>query len=192
MKILGLTGGIGSGKTVVAETLRIMGVPVYNSDVRSKVLCDTDEELKRYLIDFFGPEIYVNGQMDRSYMSKRIFNDERTLKVVNALIHPAVERDFKSWVAEHLNCPVVVQETAILFEAGLEHFFDQIICVTAPEELRVERVCKRSGLSPEDVRARINNQISDNERISKSHIIVVNDGIQPILPQVERILLKLS
>lgn len=188
MKILGLTGGIGSGKTVVAETLQRMGVPVYDSDIRSKVLCDTNEALKKLLADFFGPELYSNGLLNRSYLAKRIFKDKRDLKVVNALVHPFVERDFSEWVKENNHFPILVQESAILFEAGLEHFFDKIICVTAPEDLRIDRVCKRSGMTPEAVRARIINQISEAERINKSDIIIVNDDIQPILPQVQRIL----
>jgi dephospho-CoA kinase len=192
MKILGLTGGIGSGKSVVAELLRMMGIPVYDSDTRSKVLCDTDEYLKKEMIGLFGPELYTNGLMNRELLAKRIFGDEAALKAVNALIHPAVERDFKDWVKAHSEYSVVVQESAILFEAGFEHLFDQIICVTAPEDIRIERVCKRSGVKPEIVRERMKNQIEEAERISKSDIILVNDGVQALLPQVKKMIQELS
>ena len=115
MKILGLTGGIGSGKSVVAEVLQIMGVPVYDSDTRSKILCDTDDFLKKNIIDNFGPELYSNGLLNRSLLAKRIFGDKVALEVVNALIHPAVERDFRDWVKAHSHFPILAQETAILF-----------------------------------------------------------------------------
>ncbi|MDD4920919.1 MAG: dephospho-CoA kinase [Bacteroidales bacterium] len=188
MKILGLTGGIGSGKSVVAELFRVMGVPVYDSDARSKVLTDTDEDLKKGLVALFGPELYSNGLLNRSALASRIFADEEALKAANALIHPAVTRDFMIWAEDHSLNPLLVMESAILFEAGLEHLFDRVVCVTAPEDLRIERVCKRNGLTPDAVRSRIHHQLSDKERISRSDIIIVNDGIQALLPQVRKII----
>lgn len=192
MKILGLTGGIGSGKSVIAELFQMMGIPVYDSDARSKILTDTDDELKEKISCLFGAEIYTNGLLNRQALARKIFGDEKALQAVNALIHPAVERDFRSWVKEHSQFPVLIQETAILFEAGLESHFDQIICVTAPEDVRVERVCKRNNIAPETVRERMKNQISESERRGKSDIIVVNDNIQAVLPQVLKLVQSLS
>jgi len=192
MKILGLTGGIGSGKSVVAELFQMMGIPVYDSDSRSKILTDTDEELKEKISSQFGAEMYSNGLLDRQALAKKIFGDAKALLAVNALIHPVVERDFRIWVKENCQFSVLIQETAILFEAGLENHFDQIICVTAPEDLRVERVCKRNKIAPEIVRERIKNQLSEAERVKQSDIIVVNDNIQAVLPQVIKIVQTVS
>jgi len=187
MKIFGLTGGIGSGKSVVAELLRVMGIPVYDSDTRSKILCDTDDDLRKKLMVLLGRDLYTDGLLNRPALAAHIFGDEKKLKAVNALIHPAVERDFMTWVKEHSHYPILVQESAIIFEAGIEHLFDKIICVTAPEDLRIERVCKRSGLTPEAVRERMNNQISESEQIEKSDIVLVNDGVQALMPRVKKI-----
>ena len=187
MKIFGLTGGIGSGKSVVAELLGILGVPVYDSDTRSKGLCDTDTALKENLIQLFGPEIFNQGILNRPAFANRIFGNEKALNAANALIHPVVKRDFRKWVQEHHHFPVLVMESAIIFEAGLSSLFDQVICVTAPEAIRIERTCKRRGLTQESVKARINNQISESERMELSDIVIVNDDIQALIPQVKKI-----
>jgi dephospho-CoA kinase len=192
MKVLGLTGGIGSGKTVVAELLQVLGVPVYDSDNRSKMLCNTDENLKNGLVGLFGPELYVDGKLNRQRMAERIFGDEMALKAVNALIHPAVVRDFVAWGNEHARYPIIVMETAILFEAGLENLFDKVITVTAPEDLRLERVCKRNAQDPESVRARMSSQMPEPERVKKSDFVVVNDDRRAVLPQVIELLKSLS
>ena len=188
MKIVGLTGGIGSGKSVVSDLFRMMGVPVYDSDARSKALCNTDPILKKEISALFGPEMYTDGQLNRQALANRIFADERALQAVNALIHPVVENDFIQWVRENSQYPLLVQETAILFEAGLEKLYDQIICVTAPESVRIERVSKRNGVSPESVRERMKSQMTEADKITKSDIILVNDGVQAVLPQVLKIL----
>lgn len=192
MKIVGLTGGIGSGKSVVSELLRIMGVPVYDSDLRSKKLCDTDEDLKKGIIDLFGPELYSNGLLNRSMLAERIFVDEIALKAVNQLIHPAVVRDFQVWSGKYNQCPFVVMESAILFEAGLEKLFEHVLCVTAPENLRIKRVCKRNGATSESVKERMNNQISEAERVERSDIFIINDDTQAVIPQIIRIVQSLS
>lgn len=187
MKILGLTGGIGSGKSVVSELFRMMGIPVYDSDDRSKKICDTDSVLKNAIIELFGTDMYAEGLLNRKALAQHIFADEKALRAVNALIHPFVEKDFIEWVQENNQHPILVQESAILFEAGLENNFDRIICVTAPESLRIERVSKRNGVSPESVRERIKSQMAESEKIAKSDIVVINDGFQALLPQVLKI-----
>ena len=192
MKILGLTGGIGSGKSVVAELLQIMGIPVYDSDARSKNLCNTDERLIKSISNLFGPELYKDGLLDGKLLADHIFGDETALKAINALIHPVVVRDFMEWCKLNCQYPILVMESAIIFEAGLEHLFDRIITITAPEETRIERVCKRNGISSESVKARLKNQISESERVSKSDFIIVNDDVQAVLPQVIKIVHSLS
>jgi dephospho-CoA kinase len=185
---IGLTGGIGSGKSVVADLLGVMGVPVYDSDSRSKQLCDTDDILKSGLMSLFGEKIYNDGVLNRSLLAERIFKDENALKSVNELIHPAVVRDFMSWIGRHVSSPLVVQETAILFEAGLSGLYDYIISVTAPESIRINRVYKRSGLLPEEVGNRMKNQINDEERVRLSDFVIINDGSKSLIKQVEKII----
>jgi len=187
MRILGLTGGIGSGKSVVSELFRMMGIPVYDSDAQSKIVCNTNPELKKKICALFGPEMYTNNQLNRQALAKRIFSDENALQAINALIHPVVEKDFIQWVMKHSHYPLLIQETAILFEAGLENNFDQIICVTAPESVRIERVSKRNGISSESVRERMKSQMAESEKMAKSGIILVNDSVQALLPQVLKI-----
>lgn len=192
MKIVGLTGGIGSGKSTVAELLQVYGIPVYDSDSRSKVLCQTDPTLIANLKRLFGEAIYLpDGSLNRSHMAKAIFEDKALLQASNDLIHPAVGRDFITWAAQQV-APFVVQETAILFEAGLEKRYDAIICVTAPEELRLHRTCARTGLKQEEVRARMRNQLPEEERIRRSNFVLINDEQTPLIPQLEDLLKKLT
>lgn len=192
MKIVGLTGGIGSGKSVVADLLKVYGIPVYDSDSRSKMLCQTDAALILNLKKLFGNEVYhPDGSLNRPYMAKAIFNDKKLLQASNSIIHPAVSKDFTIW-AECQNAPFIVQETAILFEAGLEKRYDAIVCVTAPEELRLQRTCSRTGLNKEEVLARMHNQLSDEERIRRSDILLINDEITPLIPQIEDLIKKIA
>lgn len=190
--IVGLTGGIGSGKSTVAELLQVYGIPVYDSDSRSKILCQTDPQLIANLKRLFGEAIYLpDGSLNRSSMAKAIFEDKALLQASNDLIHPAVGRDFITWAAQQV-APFVVQETAILFEAGLEKRYDAIICVTAPEELRLQRTCARTGLKQEEVLARMRNQLPEEERIRRSDFVLINDEQTALIPQLEDLLKKLA
>jgi dephospho-CoA kinase len=185
MKIVGLTGGIGSGKSVVAELLQVYGIPVYDSDSRSKLLCQTDSELIAGLKALFGANVYLpDNSLNRPFMAKAMFDDKALLQASNNLIHPAVGKDFADWVLQQTT-PIVVQESAIIFEAGLEKRYDAIICVTAPETLRLNRTCARSGLRPEDVLARMRNQFPEEERIRRSDFVLINDGMNALIPQLE-------
>ena len=189
MKLIGLTGGIGSGKSVVAALLNFYGIPVYNSDTRSKELCVTNASLIAGLKQLLGAEVYLpNGVLNKSYMAKAIFSDAELMKASNQLIHPYVINDFNAW-ANRQKAAIVIHESALIIDASLGHLFESIICVTAPESLRIERVCSRDGLSIEQVKNRIKNQLSDQERIAHAHYVVINDGFNPLIPQVE-ILLK--
>jgi dephospho-CoA kinase len=191
MKIVGLTGGIGSGKSTVAELLQVYGIPVYDSDSRSKILCQTDKELIFSLKLLFGEAVYLpDGRLNRPYMAKAMFEDKSLLQASNSLIHPAVGRDFTAWTQKQ-QASIVVQESAILFEAGLEKRYDTILCVTAPENLRLERTCARSGLQKDEVLARMRHQLPEEERIRRSDHVLINDEITPLIPQLEALLKKI-
>lgn len=184
MICVGLTGGIGSGKSMVAELLRMMGVPVYDSDVHAKALYDENPGLKAAMMQRFGPSLYKDERLDRSALANLIFNDPATIQAVNSLVHPFVEAEFKQWINQLGSVPVVVEESAIIFEANLADRFDEVVCVTAPEALRIERVSRRNGWTPEQVRARIQHQLSEDERMQRSDVVLVNDGVKALLPQV--------
>lgn len=192
MKIVGLTGGIGSGKSTVAELLKVYGIPVYDSDSRSKELCQTDPTLIANLKRLFGEAIYLpDGSLNRSNMAQAIFEDKALLETSNDLIHPTVGRDFITWATQQV-APFVVQETAILFEAGLEERYDAIICVSAPKELRLQRTCARTGLKQEEVLARMRNQLPEEECIRRSGFVLTNDEQTPLIPQLEDMMKKLA
>ncbi len=191
MKKIGLTGGIGSGKTIIADLLKVMGYPVYDSDSRSKELCNSDSKIKSGLKQLFGESIYKNDLLDRSLLAEKIFNDKKKLDAVNSLIHPVVMTDFDKWIYLQQDSDLVFMESAILFETGLNKFFDKVLTVTAPEELRIERVCKRSRLDNGAVLDRIRNQMNEEKRISLSDLIIVNDGEKSVILQLKNILEKL-
>lgn len=185
--IVGLTGGIGSGKSTVRKIFENLGVPVYDADYESKQLLNTDEELKKELIKAFGEKIYSNeGFINKKVFAAIIFNDEKELEKANSIIHPAVEKHFLNWVNSQ-EAKYVVKEAAILFESGSFKKTDKIITVSAPVELRIKRVCKRDNTNEEQVRQRIKNQMTDEERKSRSDWVIINDEKQLILPQILKI-----
>ncbi len=181
---VGLTGGIGSGKSVVAELFRIMGLPVYDSDIRAKALYDESPELKMAMVERFGATLYKGSRLDRAALADLIFKDPAALQAVNALVHPFVSADFFAWAANLDSVPALVQESAILFEANLADRFDLVVSVTAPEALRIDRVCRRNGWTVEQVRERMRHQLPEAERLSRSDVVLVNDGVKALLPQV--------
>lgn len=180
---IGLTGGIGSGKTVVSTLLGVMGVPVYDSDERTKSLYEEDASLKTALMARFGESLYANGRLNRSLLAEQIFSDCKALSDVNALVHPVVEADFQRW-AMLQTAPYVMQESAILFEAGLAPFCELVVVVSAPESLRIQRVCQRNGCTPESVRDRMQWQLKEEERLAQADRVVINDDIKALIPQV--------
>lgn len=174
MNIIGLTGGIGSGKTTVARFFEDLGIPVYNSDVRAKGLMETSPEVKKAIEKLLGSEAYQGERLNKTYISNRVFNDRPLLEQLNGIVHPAVRADFLTW-AEEQNSPYVIQEAAVIFEIGSQDFYDSVILVTAPEALRIERVMHRDPkTSPEDIRARIRNQMDDSEKIQRTDIHLEN------------------
>ncbi len=183
---VGITGGIGSGKSVVCRLLGERGVAVYDADSRAKGLMATSKELREALIEAFGVEVFTSEGVNRGYLAARVFSDVEQLQRLNAIVHPAVMEDFDRW-AEAQQGRYVVLESAILFEAGLESRVDATVAVMAPEELRVERVMARDGATKEQVLARINNQMSDDERADRAKYGVVNIDIEDLEEDVEQL-----
>ncbi|WP_055096413.1 dephospho-CoA kinase [Gabonia massiliensis] len=188
MVTIGITGGIGSGKSLISRILKIWGYPIYDTDIEAKKIMDNSDEVKNRLVALLG-NIYNNTGLDRSRMASIIFNDQIKLEKVNAIVHPAVRSDFSIWVQKQ-NTDIAFVESAILYEAGFNKNVAFIWNVSAPLEMRVMRVMKRSSCTREEVLARISKQISDNERNEKSNDIIYNDGIQPVIPQLRTLLAK--
>lgn len=191
MKRIGITGGIGAGKSLVAEIIKAMGYPVYNSDERAKELTESNPKIKEGLIHLFGEEIYQNGTLNKFALAQAIFSDESQREKVNALIHPIVREDFNLWALVQNNS-LVFNESAILFETGSFKKFDAIILVYAPKELRIKRIMKRDNCSENEVLKRMNSQFSDEEKYQLTEFRVLNDEQTPILEQVEEIILSFS
>jgi dephospho-CoA kinase len=191
VKKIGLTGGIGSGKSTIARILLAMGYPVYFSDDRSKQLTQTHPEIRRGLTELIGEQIYKGNQLDRSALALAIFSNDALRVKVNQIIHPIVRLDFDCWVEDQTSS-FIFNEAAILFETGASERFDAMVLVTAPEALRIERVMKRDLCSREEVIQRINHQWSDERKIKLADVIIVNDDAQPLIRQVEHMLLQLA
>jgi dephospho-CoA kinase len=188
---VGITGGIGSGKSTVCRMLAERGVALYDADSRAKELMSTSEALRRALIENFGAETFTAEGLNRAYLAERVFNDAEQLQLLNSLVHPAVIADFEAW-ADAQEGQYVIFESAILFEAGLEDRVDVVVVVMAPESLRVERVMARDGLTMEQVVARIKNQMSDDERSDRAKYSIVNIDIEDLEEDVEQLYRRLS
>lgn len=183
---VGITGGIGSGKSTVSAILEDIGVALYNSDVRAKELMATDAALREAIIERFGAECYTAEGLNRGYLASRVFGSAEELAALNAIVHPAVMADFQAW-AERAEGDYVIFESAILFEAGLEGSVDSTVVVMAPEELRIERAMARDGATREQVVARIKNQMSDDERTDRAKYAIVNIDIDDLREDVEQL-----
>jgi len=172
--LLGLTGGIGSGKTLISNFLIEMDVPVYIADNKAKTIMDKPEVVKAVQAIFDQNVITEKGFLDRSKIRTIVFDNNKLLTALNDVIHPLVKYDFEAWLEEHKCYPIVVKETALLFENKLEHDFNYIILVTAPDYVRIKRVVERDNVSENDVINIINNQLSDDKKAMKSHYVINN------------------
>lgn len=187
MKKIGITGGIGSGKSVVGQILEAMHFPVYYSDQQSKILVDTDLVIREELIKLLGTEVYLDGKLNRPFLTQQLFsNDDLRLKI-NQIIHPKVREAFTNWVSKQ-SSNLVFNEAAILFETGAYKSMDYNILVTAPLELKIERVLKRDNITINEIQERISKQSSDGEKIPLADFVIVNDEVKPLLKQVEAVL----
>lgn len=185
---VGLTGGIGSGKSTVASLLQMMGAAVYEADSRAKRLMTEDALLRAAITEAFGPQSYAgDGSLERAYLAAQVFGNPERLAGLNALVHPAVARDFDRWAEELASegtVPYVVEEAAILIESGAVKKMDRVVAVVAPVELRIRRVMQRSGIPREEALKRVEAQITDSERLPYADYVVVADDRQLLIPQV--------
>jgi dephospho-CoA kinase len=180
---IGLTGGIGSGKSTVARIFNVLGIPVYSSDDASKRLMDEDEELKNSIVRAFGKESYSNGKLNRKYLATKAFSDPNKIELLNSLVHPATIKDAITWM-EKQKAPYIIKEAALIFESGSDKFLDVIIGVRSPLALRLERTMKRNNVTAEEVEARIKLQMDEEEKLDLCDYIVQNDEKQLLIPQV--------
>lgn len=181
---VGITGGIGSGKSYVARIFKALGVPFYDADTEAKKLMNTDGQIRSALIKQFGEAVYLeDGQLNRAYLSSVVFTDEKRLQALNAIVHPVVIQHGTDW-AEAQSYPYSLKEAALLFESGSYKSLDYIILVTAPLEMRIKRVVKRDAVSREQVLDRINKQMPDEKKSEIADFVIVNDENVPLLPQV--------
>ena len=188
---VGITGGIGSGKTLVCKIFEVLGVPVYYADFHAKRLMETSPEVSKGLISLFGPSIIIQGKPDRNKLSQIIFNDPESLTAVNNLVHPEVRKDFIEWIKMMSGHDYIIEEAAILFESGAYRLLDFNITVSAPEEMRIRRVMARDNMNSESVMSRIKNQLSDQEREKLADSVILNDGSDLLIRQILKIHHKL-
>ena len=186
MKIVGLTGGIGSGKTTVAAMFANLGVPIYIADDEAKKLIKSSKVIKRKLLKLFGEEAYINGSLNKPFIANAIFNNKVLLEKMNAIIHPKVASHFNKWMRKQ-TAPYVIKEAAILFENNTYKSFDFIITVTAPKEIKIERLLKRDDTSLKRIKDIMKNQWTDEEKIKYSDFVIVNKAIENTEMQVAKI-----
>ena len=181
---VGITGGMGSGKSLVCQVFERLGIPVYYADEAARKLMEHDAVIRHDLMAWLGEDIYAGNSLDRLKMAGLIFTNPELLKIVNRIVHPRVAVDFQNWCDSYENKPYVIQESAILIESEAYRFVDFIILVTAPEDVRFNRVITRDGMTPEKIHAIMKNQWPDNEKASRSQFVLPNDNKSLILPGI--------
>ncbi|WP_298533514.1 dephospho-CoA kinase [uncultured Algibacter sp.] len=186
MIVVGLTGGIGSGKTTVAKAFRALGIPVYIADEEAKGLMLRSKIIKRKLIQLFGNQVYADGNLNKSFIASIIFNDKNYLNKMNAIVHPRVARHFEKWLIKQ-DAPYVIKEVAILFENGGHKACDYVITVTAPKATRIDRLLKRDNTSEEKIEAIMKNQWADSKKVKLSNFVIHNVSIEKTQAQVVKI-----
>jgi len=185
---LGITGGIGAGKSVVISFLKAIGIPVYIADDESKKLTSTSPRIKAQLIEQFGEDLFAGGILNKALLASLIFENKNNLRMVDSIIHPEVMSDFEAWSAKHADEKLVAMEAAILFESGFDKTMDFIVTVTAPQEERIERILKRNKTTREEILSRMSNQLPDEEKCRRSDFVIYNDNDRAIIPQIEEML----
>lgn len=188
-KLIGITGGIGAGKSVVSQILRAMGFPVYDCDSQAKIIMDSDTIIHEELCCQISPRVVVDGIIDRRLLSEIVFNDAAALQRLNAIVHAAVETDVRRWT-DACQSAIAFVESAILYKCKLADMVDAVVEVSAPTELRIERVMQRSSLTRQEVLRRISSQVFSEKQHPRTYYII-NDNAEPILPQLHHILPKL-
>lgn len=190
-KIVGLTGGIGSGKTTVAKMFEELGAPIYIADYEAKIITNKPETLQ-LIEQEFGSAVIQNGQLNRPAMADLVFNNPEKLQQLNAIIHPLVAKHFQEWLITNKKAPFIIKEAAILFETNNHLLCDFVVTVTAPLDVRISRVQKRDNSSRQEIESRINTQWSDKQRIALSNFVIENNNLQITRQQVENIYTKIA
>ena len=191
MKKIGLTGGIGVGKTYVSQLFSNLGIPVFNSDIEAKKCMIEDANLISSIKSNFGEDIYEYGLLKSDKLASIVFSDNAALGILNSLVHPVVKARFKFW-CNNQNSPIVMKEAAILFESGTDLELDAVICVTADDELRAERLKRRDGFSNKEIENRINQQMPQSKKNKLADYIILNDEKQLLLPQLINIIKEIG
>jgi dephospho-CoA kinase len=189
---LGITGGIGSGKTVVSGILSLLDVPVYIADVESKKLTATSPVIREKLIEVFGENLYNGNQLDKSLFASCIFGDKQKLQIANSIIHPEVAKHYEQWLEDRRQVTVIAHESAILFETGWNTMMDKVVTVYAPLDLRIQRVMEREHTSREAALERISHQLPDEEKAKLSDYIIQNDGNKSLIEQTINLIKRLK
>lgn len=180
---IGLTGGIGSGKSTIAKVFEVLGIPVYYADKAAKELMNKNELLKQQLIFHFGENTYINGELNRKYLGKIVFSNKEKLELLNSLVHPATIADAAKWFQQQ-KAPYVIKEAALLFESGSAEGLDYVIGVAAPETIRIKRVTDRDAVDAAEVKKRMYNQLDETIKMKLCDFIIRNNEQEMILPQV--------
>lgn len=180
---VGLTGGIGSGKSTIARVFEVLGIPVYYADPEAQKLMHTDPDLKAAILRHFGPDSYLNDQLNRPYLSSLIFSHPEKRELLNSLVHPAVKRHAETWMQQQTT-PYAIHEAALIFEAGIAERLDRVIGVYAPESLRLLRAMRRDQTDKEAVKKRMRGQIEESVKMKLCDRVIVNDEQQAVIPQV--------
>ena len=192
-KLVGITGGIGAGKSTVSKICKHLGFKVYNSDDRAKEIVSEDSNIKKRIISFFGNNVYKNGVLDRKFLSDKIFNDKGSLQNINSIIHPAVKKDFNNWVINNSNEKILFKESALLFESGAYKELDKIILIVSDKNLRISRVLNRDKIrTKKEIKSIIDKQINEVDAIKYADIVIDNNHKEMLLPSVVREIEKLT
>ncbi|MGB3466306.1 MAG: dephospho-CoA kinase [Cyclobacteriaceae bacterium] len=186
--VIGITGGIGSGKSTVCRVFELLGIPVYYADERAKILTSTDPKLRELICDAFGTDAYEGNQLNKTYLAKKVFSDKTALATLNGLIHPRVAQDFKDWIEKNQDKPYLLKEAALIFETGGHLKLDKVVLVSSDEEIRISRVLARDHhRTREDVKKIISNQMPEEEKSELADYTIQNkEGIM-LIPQVIRL-----
>jgi len=180
---IGLTGGIGSGKSTVAHIFNVLGIPVYDADSAAKRVMVEDEMLKKRILNVFGENAYTDGKLNRKFLSDVVFKDERKITLLNSLVHPATIEDANEWMKKQ-TAPYLIKEAALIFESGSDKFLDLVIGVRSPLSLRIERTMKRNHITAEEVKARMKFQMDEDKKMALCDFIIENDEKEMLIPQV--------
>lgn len=185
---LGITGGMGSGKTVVSDIFRVLGIPVFDADVEAKKLNNSSSVVRNQLIATFGKDLYFKNQLNKKKFAEIIFSSDENVRKANSIIHPELAKKYLTWVQSHNHLPFTAIDAAVLLEAGFQSIVDNVITVHAPLQMRVNRAMKRDGASSEQVKARMSKQMPEEEKIRLSDFVIYNDNTRSLLVQVDDVL----